>query len=281
MPYLLTIALLLLTFQAAQAQCKPGDVLVGEDADNYYCLEKSKYEGSAAQQLNLQVCGGRQTVVADQEAIRQLGFATDSQRFESFENIAREQKADLKHKIFDALLDQGLEATLISVDTAKSLNPWNVNKAIETLNSNSFGSPTIIAALRRIARLKDKPSIASAYRDFVKTVRVAKITWNTHAEIIKDPENSNLRLMVGALKIMQGSPELGLAVTTFEVSENLAYLIYLTGEVDELAQATDKKLLNLSDLSMRLKGHVASISAARQEWQKVTGFATATPVCDQ
>src|SRR5437870_2909576 len=111
MPYLLTLMLLLFAIEDAQAQkCKPGDVLVGEDADNYYCMERAQYEGSAAQRLGLQFCRAKPAVAADHNAIRELGFATDAERFELFANVAKEQKAELQHKVFDALFDQGLDA---------------------------------------------------------------------------------------------------------------------------------------------------------------------------
>lgn len=281
---LILLLFLFLAPQTAHPQCKPGDVLVGEDADNYYCMERTKYEGSTTQKFGSQFCLAKQLLVADQTAIRNLGFALDAERFEMFENIAHEQKAELQHKIFDALLDQGLEATDIALDSAKSLNPWNVNKAIDMLKAKGFDNALIISALRRIALQEDKPTLLASYRDFVKLAKRAKEGWDTEAGIAKDPENSQLRLMVGALKIMQGNPELGLAVTAAEFSENLTYLGYLSGQVSDLTNASDEKLALLGTpthggLTQRLKLHVNDMMTAKNAWQKSSGYATGTPVC--
>ncbi len=95
----------------------------------------------------------------------------------------------------------------------------------------------------------------------------------------KDPDNAELHLMVGALKIMQGNPVLGLAITTAELSENLVYLGYMSGKVSELTKVSDDKLARLAALTKRLKSHVDDMSASKRAWQKSTGYTTATPVC--
>jgi hypothetical protein len=277
--------LLFLALQAVHAQCKPGDVLIGEDADNYYCMERAKYEGSATQNFGSKFCLAKRAVAADQTAIRELGFPLDAERFEMFKNVAQEQQAVLQHKIFDGLFDQGLEATGIVLDSAKSLNPWNVNKAIDMLKAKGFDNAEVIAALRRIAQQKDKPAMVAAYRQFVQAAKSAKEGWDTASDIASDPENSQLRLMVGALKVMQGNPELGLAVTAAEFAENLTYLGYLSGQVSDLTNASDEKLALLGTpthggLTQRLKLHVNDMMAARNAWQKSSGYpTTAAPVC--
>ena len=63
------------------------------------------------------------------------------------------------------------------------------------------------------------------------------------------------------------------------VTESLAYLCYLGGKVDELAQITDDKIHRLTELTKRLKGHVAEMAEAKAVWQKETGHKGAAPIC--
>ena len=280
-PYAVSVILLFIALEAAHGQCKGGDVLVGEDADNYYCMGRARYEGSAAQGFGSRFCRAKRAVATDQTAIRELGFATDNERFDLFANVAREQKAELQHKLFDALLDQGLEATETVLIRAKSLNPWNVNNAIDVLKTKGFGNETIIAALRRIALQRDKAAIVAAYRDFVEVVKAAKKEWNTVSEMAKDPEKSDLHLTVGALKIMQGNPEFGLAITAAELAESLVYLAYTTGKINELAKVSDDKVTRLAELTKRLRRDVDDANESKNAWRQSLAYTTAIPVCDK
>jgi hypothetical protein len=274
-----TLALVCGTFDVARAQCKPGDLLVGEDADNYYCRRRAEYEGSRPQALGARVCAARRTLAADQNAIRALGFAVDTERFEMFADVAREQKSELEHKVLDALFEQAFEATGKVVESAKPLNPWNVNQAADILQAKGFGSPTVIAALRRVARQKDKPAMAAAYQEFAAAVKGAKEGWSTGSAMAKDPDNAQLRLLLGALKVVQGNPDLGLAVTTAELGESLAYLAYVNGQVSELTKLTDDKLARLAVLSKRVQGHFGDVRDARKSWRESMGIRTGEPTC--
>src|SRR5437660_1780346 len=82
-----TLPYLLFSLEMAYAQCKPGDILVGEDADNYYCMERARYVGSMAQHYGVEFCHAKIAVGADQNAIRALGFATDAERFELYAGV--------------------------------------------------------------------------------------------------------------------------------------------------------------------------------------------------
>jgi hypothetical protein len=264
---------------SAGAQRNPGDILIGEDADNYYYMEAAAYRGSGAEKFGTDFCRAQLATAADQNAIRQLGFAVDAERFDMYEEVARDQRAALKKTLLDALLDQGLQATDALLASGKSLNPWNVNNAVEMLRHNGFDYPLIVAALRRIALTKDKPAMLASYREFVESVRAAKEGWDAGSEAARDPDNSDLRLIVGALKVMLGNSSLGLAVSSAEVAESLVYLAYLSGQVSDLAQTTDDNLARLGSLAQRLKSHVDDKRKSKKAWQKATGFPTAKPVC--
>jgi hypothetical protein len=264
--------------RTAHAQPGPDYILIGEDADSYYYMKKSEYTGSAAEKTSQKYHQLKLVLGADQAAIREQGFAVVGERWELYAGVAKEEKEALQRDLFNALLDQALDATTLAAESAKSLNPWNVNKAIDLLKEKGFRNEAVLAALRKIARTSGKPEMAEAYKEFVEAFKAAKEGWNTGKDMKKDPENAQLRLAVGALKCLQGNPELGLVVTGAEFGEHLLYLGYLTGKVGELARVTDEKLSTLAVLTERLKGHVSELNEAKKAWRKATGYGTATPV---
>lgn len=276
---LLGVVALCLAPAPARAQCKPGDLLVGEDDDNYYCRRRSEYQGTPADRAGTKFCGATLALAADQNAIRQLGFAGDVERFNMFAKVAEEQKKDLQRKVVMALVDQSLEAGSLAMKSAKSLNPWNVNNAVTTLTEKGFGYPPIIAALRRIAAAKDKPAMAEAYEGFQKLAKSFVEGVNTGWDMGKEPESADLRFLLGALKIMQGNPEAGAIITGLEFGESMAYLYYVNSEVGDLSKATDDKLVRLTKLTERLKHRVDTIESARAQWRKAMGIRTGQPTC--
>jgi len=270
----------LLSAGTARAQARPGEVLIGEDDDNRYYMRIDQYQGSLTEKLAIEFCRTRKIVAADQRAISELGFALDAERLDAFAKMSREQKRELEHTLFDTLLGSSLDAADPLLDRAKSLNPYNVNRAINMLKNKHADNIFLVAALRRIARQKDKPAIVAAYQHFRDVVGRAKEGWQTGSDAAKDPDNANLHLLVGALKTMQGSSELGLAISGAEAGESLAYLAYGSNKVNELARVSDEKLAHLADLSTRLKRHVDDMAASKRAWQKATGHTVATPICN-
>lgn len=264
----------------ASAQRNPDDVLVGEDDDNYYYMTASAYRNSTAQQIGVRFCRAKLATAADQAAIRQLGFDVSTERFELFGDVARDEKAALERKVFDAFLDQALEGADTVFADAASLNPWNVNDAVDMLRQNGFANEMVIAALRKIARQRDKPALLAAYREFADAAKTAKESWTTSAEIAKDRDSRQARLLLGALKMIQGNAELGLAVTTAEFAESLAYLAYVSPRIDELERTTNDKLATLATLGKRLKQHVDETRSARSAWRRATGYPSARPICN-
>jgi hypothetical protein len=273
------ISLVSVPFAIGHAQCRPGDTLIGADAKQYYCMEASKYAGSQAETYGLSYCRAQLAVAADQAAIRTLGFATNTERFELYGEVGAERKAEFQHTALSTLFDQGLSATQAMVNSASSLNPWNVNNAARTLKDNGFDNDVVVAALRSLARQRDKPAMAAAYREFVKKLKSAKEAWETEAAISADAKNAKLRLALAALKTLQGNPELGLVITGLGFGENVAYLIYLTGRTNDLTTVNDAQLSRLTQLSERLRDHVAAVAANKRAWRQSTGYDTGTPVC--
>jgi hypothetical protein len=273
-----TLLWFLLLPETARGQRNPDDILIGEDANYYYYMTRDRYQGSDAQRFGSQYCRNKQAVAADQRALRGLGFGVDAERLELFAKIGRDQKQELETKLYNALFDASLDATDKALQSAKSLNPWNANSAIHALEGTPLHNSAVASALRWIARQKGKPELAAAYHKYKDAVKQIKEELQAEKDAAKDPDNANLRLLVGTLKIALGE-EAGLAVTTAEVSENLVYLGYASAQVNDIARASDEKFVRLADLSKRLKSHVSEMAEAKRAWQKATGYAIATPIC--
>jgi len=273
------IATLCLVPTPARAQCNRGDLLVGEDADNYYCRTRGEYQGSAAEKAGTQFCAAKRVLAADQNAIRELGFAGDVERFEMFEQVSKKQKAELQRKLLDAMFDYGLEGGKLAADSAKGLNPWNVNNAVKVLEQHNLKNQTLVTALRRVAAAKGKPAMAEAYAHWAELARVGKEGLLTGWDVASEEENRELRVLLGALKAMQGNPELAMVVTTFEFGESLAYLGYVSGQVGDLTRATDDKLARVGTLHQRLKDDVGAVQASKGQWRSAMGIKTGEPNC--
>lgn len=222
---------------------------------------------STASQAPIQAfCKAKLQVSADERAIAQMNFGNDTQTFEMFAKVARFQKAKFEEKVLNALIDQGTEATTVAVMNAKSLNPVSVNSAIATLQQKGLNNEAIFGALRAIAHTKGKPAMAEAYKVLVHFVQAAREGYDTGDDMAEDKKNAQLRLLVGVLKVAQGNPELGLAVTAADFGESLAYLGYLSAKVSDLNEVTDNKLVTLNGHIARLKADVASLEKAKLRW---------------
>jgi hypothetical protein len=267
---------------ADDVKCYPGDTLIAMDADSIWCRHDADWNGSKGQQLASRFCSIKKKVAADEEAIRQLGFAADAEQFGMFETIATKQRQALISKVECALFDQSLKGADALARSARSLNPWNVNKAVKLLEGKPYGSSLWAAALRKIARVKGKPEMAAAFHDFAEIAEKARGAYETQEAMSDDPDSAQLQLLVGVLKALQGNYEAGLVVTGVEFSESIAYLVYVSGRVDDLAQATDEKLVRLPGLTKRLKRDVDSLLTIRSDWRnemdiKVDPQCTAAP----
>ncbi len=271
---------ILLAAMKATAGCNAGEILVAEDEKNWYCLDIKSYESTQGPKLASQYCGAKKKVAADQNAIRNLGWSVDTERYELFGKVADDQEAELKRRVFTAMFDQSLTATGTLLDSGKSLNPWNVNKAAKLLEKKGFGNAQLIAALRQIARVRGKPAMAEAYHHFEELAKSAVEGYNTGGGMARDPDTAQLQLLAGALKTMQGNYEFGLLITGLEFGESIAYLSYVSGQVNDLTQQTDDKLAKLVPLGARLKGHINDLVQTNQAWQAETGVPMA-PRCEQ
>ena len=129
-----------------------------------------------------------------------------------------------------------------------------------------LNNDAIFTGLRKLAATKDKPAMAEAYKDFVNLVQSAKEGYDTGKDMAKEPENATLRLLLGALKVAQGNPELGIAVTATDFGESFAYLGYMSVKAADLIQVTDDKLVLLKSRIERLKADVVSLKQAKQDW---------------
>ncbi len=255
------------TMRAATDGCKPNEILVAEDENNWYCKDAKAYQNTRGPRLATEYCSTKLKVDADQSAIRNLGFDIDAERFETYRQVAKDEQAELKNKVMMEMVGQGLKVVGNLAEQARPLNPWNVNKSAKMLEDNGFGNPELIAALRKIALVRGKPAMAAAYAKFEKLAESGLEGYSTGRGMAKDPGTWKLQLLAGALKVMQGNQAAGLVITGAEFSESLAYLYYVGGQVDDLNQITDDKLANLAGLGERLKDDVDDMVSAKQAWQ--------------
>ena len=247
--------------------CKPNEILVAEDENNWYCKDVAAYQKTRGPELVGEYCSAKLKVGADQSAIRNLGFAVDTERFEMYRAVATDQRSELKNKVMMEMVGNSLKVVGNLADSARPLNPWSVNKSVKMLEDNGFGNPALIAALRNIALVRGKPAMAAAYAKFEKLAESGLEGYSTGRGVKKDPGTWKLQLLAGALKVMQGNEAAGLVITGAEFSESLAYLYYVGGQVDALDQITDDKLANLARLGERLKDDVDDMVSAKQSWQ--------------
>lgn len=224
-------------------------------------------------------CKMKSLTTADIAAIKAIDFRADVESYQEFEALSTEQKASFEHKAFMAALDQGLEMADKGIDAAKSLNPWSVNTAIKDFKARGFDNPTLFAAMRKVAAAKGKPEAAEAYKAFVKLAKAGYEGYETGKDMRKDPDNAQLRFLLGALKVMQNNPELGLAVTTAEFGESYAWLYWLDRLQNERMDITETKLKQLAGLSANLKAHTGAMKAARNRYRQDTGD-PGDPACD-
>jgi hypothetical protein len=261
-----------------QAQCDPGDILVGEDDDQYYCMKQSSYVGSAAEKDAKEYNRAHLRVVGLQNALKQFGFAVDNDRYALYAETAKDQIDDVKRKLVSSLIDGAIDGSVLSADKLKSLNPWNVNTAIHDLEKYGADFDPLVKALRKVARTAGKPEAAAAYREFAEVAKDAKEGWMSADAADRDPANQKLIFLLGALKVLQSSPEASWGVSAGEMVENLAYLGYLTNQVDALGAVTDDKLVQLGSLSKRLQTEVQAMNVIRDRWRVETGFPKARPI---
>jgi hypothetical protein len=217
-------------------------------------------------------CTAKLRVAADERAIQQLNLSNDVRSFEMYADVSAAQKAKLQKKVADALLSQAMAASTMASMSAKSLNPYNVNNTIKQLRANGLDNDAIFAGLRKIAATKDKPAMAAAYKELVNDVRNAKQGYDTGKAVAEDEQNARLQLLLGVLKVAQGNPTLGLVITATGFGESLAYLGYVSAEVDDLTRVTEHKLLLLNDYVTRLKQDVHALKAARRDLATVNGI---------
>jgi hypothetical protein len=219
-------------------------------------------------QLIHSFCLAKMRVRADQEAIRALDFKAEIASFEMFEQVSQQQKTELINTLLSAALDQGLE---VSKKLPKKLMALNINnvhseiKRLEVLGLNK--NQNVVNTLYELAQSIDERKKIKAYYRFLEQVQTAKKVYSAGAGVVKDPDNTGLRFLLGALQIAQQNKVLDLWVTAAEVGENFAYYLYLSGQVDDLTTLTEQKMKRLHELTTRMKNDMAAFKATQRKLQ--------------
>lgn len=272
-PVLFAIVPLVVAFAlpAYAAGCPPGTVKIGESREETateFIIHPICKELLVNPALAQSVCSAKLKIAADQEAIRLMNFKADTESFDRFEAIAQEQKEDLTNKLLSTVLDHGIEVAGKLANEVKSLNLDNVHSKIEKLKFIKLNkNQRVIDAMYEIAQSIDKRKRAKAYSRFIKELKTAKTIYSTGTGMAKDEENASLRFLLGALKIAQRNPEFGLLVTTVDVGENLAYLAYLPGQIDDLSKLTDDRMEILNERIKQMKQDMNTFKTAKKNWQ--------------
>lgn len=259
----------------AHSSCPPGTVQVGEEREEtstqiiiHPVCQQLPVAPVVDPALARSICSAKRRIAADQQAIRLMNFDADTESFEKFEWIAREQKAELTNKLLSAALDQGIDAASKLPKKLMTLNMDNVHKEIKKLESIGLNkNQRVIDAMYEIAQSIDERKKIKAYNRLLKEVKTAKEIYSTGTGIAKDPDNAGLRFLLGALQIAQRNPVLGLWVTAADVSENFAYFVYLTGQVGDLSKLTDDKMKALNKRIVQMKKDMTAFKTAKQKWQ--------------
>lgn len=281
------IAPLVITFTlpAYADGCPPGTVQIGERRVvtptviivRPICkrILNTHSKPSLESKLAQSICSNELKIAAYQKAIQQMNFKVDTASFEEFEAISKEQKEELQGKLLSAFIDQGLEAPKIL------LKPGNIsNRQVKKLKSMfNINNEYLIDAINELARAKNRRMMSKAYDDVVDRINIMRESYSTAQDIKKNPDDATLRFLLGALRIAQGNSMLGEIVTAADVSENLAYLAYLTGQIDELSKLTDDKTRRLNQTIVKMKQAMSDLKTAKEKWQQ--SGKTSDPNCSQ
>jgi hypothetical protein len=271
------IVLLVVTFAlpAHSSVCPPGTVQIGEEREEtpteiiiHPVCQQLPVVPVVDPALARSICSAKRKIAADLEAIRLMNFEADTESFEKFEGIAREQKAEITKKLLFAVLDQGIDEARTTAKKLQTLNIKNVRKEIKKLES--FGldkNQKVSDAMYKIAQSTDKRKKIKAYNLLLKEIKTAKAVYSTGTGMAKDSDNAGLRFLLGALQIAQSNPALGLLVTSADVSENFAYLYYLTGQIDDLSKLTDDRMKILNERITEMKQDMSAFKTAKKKWQ--------------
>ena len=249
----------------------------GEIARSVGSTETNHHPDKAV--LESEYCSAQRRVAADQAAIQALGFQSDARQFAEWEGLGEQKRAEFENIALGALFDNSLNAAQDKIDAAKSLNPYNVNTTIKNLRAAGINSEALFDSLRKIAALKGKPQVAPYIHTFLEGIKAEKEAADAQRDVARDPANAKLRVLLGALKVAQGNPELGLVVTGAEFGLNLGYAYYLDKKIDQLTALTDDQLRRLNSLSTRLKRDVARQNQAKSEWSAWVDARTPAASC--
>lgn len=275
----LVVAAVLAFPGVAVAQCGPDEVFIGEDAIAWYCMKKSDYEGSRTQKLQEVYCQAEVKAKSERAAIKQLGLDADTDRFEMFAKLGEDQKKKITHAALSLVIDASLASASAAADSAKSLNPYNVNRAVAALERRGVAYEPFVKSLRAVAAQKDKPEKARKFKEFVEIVEKAKLGREEKAKAKEEPDDGFWHGLIAGIGIAGDTRLVAATVSVGDTIESLSYLWYASGQEEELRKSNDAKLAQLATLTKRLRDDVDSMKNAKFEWQIETGHPGAWPVC--
>jgi hypothetical protein len=276
-------------------QLNPGEVIVGKEVIDHgddgteirYTIFKGDYNHSKAAEYAQEYFKYKGILDKDQQAMNaeSSNLHANVELLASYSKLTEEERKEFLKSLGGALLGKIL-------DGAATLNPWNVNNAINWLKDHGVDSDIAASLLRSISKVPDKRDKIDY---FIKGYNAGKEGTDAEKELGSDDSNYNktLYLVLGSLKVAQGNPELAPWITSAEVTESFVFLGVMggwkntlpfvtndnqSGVVNRIVANTDFQLVSLTRLASSTKQNFDKCMAAKKAWQSAMGNYNATPI---
>jgi hypothetical protein len=209
----------------------------------------------------------------DVDAIKNIGFATNSETFEQWNELSQSGQSELRGAALRFTFELAVHAAKGAIRAASkatgSFQPFKQQKLLGWLKQHGIENETLWNAIRAVAKTKGKPAMAAALNELLD--QLVLLGNSTRTENAADV----IVVLVGAVGIIIENPEiveLGLLAGIFAADANFALtgLVYLPvsyktqSEIRALTQLSENNLSTLKSLSQRVKDRVVELKAARR-----------------
>lgn len=145
-------------------------------------------------------------IAREQQAIRNLGFATTAAAFEQLRELTEDQRQDFLNEILQATVlgavDVGLDALKDVMSASISLNPVSVRGVVAKAEKLGISNPHVLEALHAVGRARNKRETVDAARFFLEQLRLAaEAAYQTHVTT-KSRSSGEALTNLGALAIV-------------------------------------------------------------------------------
>jgi hypothetical protein len=244
-------------------------------------------------------CQAQSKVDQDQKAIEELGFENGTRELEEWEDMSKEQKAEIEKVRNDLLFESLVKGTEAHLEWLSSFNIAKEKglegKITAQLGEHFPGHDEVFRQLHRIALEKDKRKKLEAFRSFVEFADQLK-DLKDHADLAKDivnttdPGEQAQSSLEAAITVFQDlnpeSPAGEMASKAMDLGKvaiplGAAIAMDFSGHIDELDQGVEARLKQLGSTDparlsgevATLKQDVAALKAAKRSWASASAGA--------